>query len=299
MKTIPYLKTCSWRRTIARGVWLLAAPGFAFGAAFAPDQVREAVQSWVRYIPSDARPEAVVERVEPYREDGVTMAYVVQLASGGYCLAGADSLVLPVYFYCPSGAYDPKNPSCRDILKEIADHQRFLQAAVAAGGPVEQAYQAKLSDRARLWADLVSGDAAAIGNHRQKGGPSPKGPLPKGSGPNPSGPVSMKVPVTGQFNQEAPYSDYCPTLPADSGNYTVVGCVATATAQLMYYWQWPNSGVGNGTETYKYRGTSTTLSTPLSFDPGGYNTGFPGGLDSALWNVPALTRLLQCEKHCC
>jgi hypothetical protein len=44
--------------------------------------------------------------------------------------------------------------------------------------------------------------------------------------------------------------------------------VATASAQILYYWKWPNSGVGSGTDTFNYRGTSTPLKTPLANDPG-------------------------------
>lgn len=50
------------------------------------------------------------------------------------------------------------------------------------------------------------------------------------------------------WGQGDPYNRLCPTI---DGKPTVVGCVATAIAQIMYYWQWPvkGSGYGNGTDT--------------------------------------------------
>ena len=74
-----------------------------------------------------------------------------------------------------------------------------------------------------------------------------------------------------QWNQTPPWNDYCPTLPPgatpSASDLTVVGCVATATSQLMYYWKWPTSGVGSGTDTYNYSGTSSPLTTSLANDP--------------------------------
>ena len=42
--------------------------------------------------------------------------------------------------------------------------------------------------------------------------------------------------LTCWFNQGSPYNDKCPEV---DGNHCLTGCVATATAQVMYYWQWP------------------------------------------------------------
>ena len=42
-----------------------------------------------------------------------------------------------------------------------------------------------------------------------------------------------------QWNQNAPYNDSCPIL--ESGSHAATGCVATAMAQVMYYWQYPLS----------------------------------------------------------
>lgn len=237
---------------------LVVAPMVAWGAPLPQAKVRTAVETWVRHVTAEARPDAAVERVEPYTENGVTWAYILQLTNGGFCLAGADSLALPVYLYCPKAVFDPKNPDCRWILKDIAARERFLQAARARGDAVWQTNRAELSRRARFWDDLAAGTATPSGGAQPKGGPVPQG----GS----AGPTSMVLPVNTIWSQCAPWNDYCPTLPAGSTNHTVVGCVATAAVQVMYYWQWPNAGVNGGNDTYKYSGTSK-VSTQLSFDP--------------------------------
>ena len=42
--------------------------------------------------------------------------------------------------------------------------------------------------------------------------------------------------VKAQWSQNAPYNILLPYI---NGKHTVVGCVATAMAQVMYYWKWP------------------------------------------------------------
>lgn len=46
-----------------------------------------------------------------------------------------------------------------------------------------------------------------------------------------------------QWNQGSPYNDLCPT---DNGGRCVTGCVATSTAQLMKYHNWPERAQGTG-----------------------------------------------------
>ena len=83
------------------------------------NQVRTAVETWVRYIAADARPEAVIARMEPYQADGTTVAYIAHIVGGGFCLCGADDSLLPVYLYSPAGSYRAENPNYQYILWEM------------------------------------------------------------------------------------------------------------------------------------------------------------------------------------
>lgn len=62
--------------------------------------------------------------------------------------------------------------------------------------------------------------------------------------------------LTTTWDQGSPYNRYCPT--DENGNNLWTGCVATATAQVLRYFQWPDAseGVVDGTDlsqtTYKY-----------------------------------------------
>ena len=58
--------------------------------------------------------------------------------------------------------------------------------------------------------------------------------------------------LTTKWNQDAPFNDDCP-----SG--TVTGCVATATAQVMKYYEWPQAGTGLVSTEYKGQTLSMNL----------------------------------------
>lgn len=60
--------------------------------------------------------------------------------------------------------------------------------------------------------------------------------------------------MSSQWGQGSPYNTLCP-------NKWPVGCVATAMAQVMRYWQWPSNG--RGSNTYQY---GSTFDTRLSVD---------------------------------
>ena len=71
--------------------------------------------------------------------------------------------------------------------------------------------------------------------------------------------------LTTSWDQGAPYNNYCPTYETVNGgtNRAVTGCVATATAQVMNYYEWPV--VGTGSHSYTCNVNDVTL-TELSAD---------------------------------
>jgi len=73
--------------------------------------------------------------------------------------------------------------------------------------------------------------------------------------------------MTTRWDQGEPYNDLCPTYTDNNGTTAraVTGCVATATAQVMNYHQWPPVGRGNHTYTCNVNDmTYTELSADFS-----------------------------------
>lgn len=61
--------------------------------------------------------------------------------------------------------------------------------------------------------------------------------------------------VRSQWHQHYPYNFQTPML---GGEHCVTGCVATAMAQIMYYWKYPDHGTGS--HEYYWEGGNKTLS---------------------------------------
>ena len=55
--------------------------------------------------------------------------------------------------------------------------------------------------------------------------------------------------LTTKWNQDYPYNMLCPEHPQGNHGHTYTGCVATAMAQVMKYWEWPRPH-GFGSATY-------------------------------------------------
>jgi hypothetical protein len=217
-------------------------------------EVRSAVESWVRGVTTDARPDAFVVRMEPYEVDGEVLAYIAHLNGEGFCLCGADDQVLPVYWYAPRGEYDPDVWDFQYILEEIASLTRKMNRAREVGSPEYTRWMSVLSERLGFWDDLVAG---SVPTRRQE----------RNARRDRVEPDSMSLVLTTEWAQGSPYNDSCPELPT-TGYTVTAGCVAVAQAQIMNYWEWPISGTGVDTGFYEYRWSNVWLTWPLAVNPG-------------------------------
>ncbi|MCU0640447.1 MAG: C10 family peptidase [Candidatus Krumholzibacteria bacterium] len=218
-------------------------------------EVRAAAQTWARNTTPDARPDAVVESMEPYEVGGGITAYVARLSGGGFCLCGLDEILLPVYFYSPRGTFDPENPGLQCILSQMTERALMVREWERIGDPRLDDLRLAAAGRPRIWSDLIAGVA-----------PEREVQAPEGTTLEPS---MMELPLNSDWHQFHPYNDQCPVHPDGSGEHTLVGCPATAFSQIMYYWKWPNTGSGSSSVYYPTRKwpAGTWDSTPLASDP--------------------------------
>lgn len=222
-------------------------------AEITPEKASAAVETWVRSVTADARPDAVIEYLEPYAAGGRIYAYVAHLAGGGYCICGADDRLLPVYLYNPAGRFDRTHPSYQFILDSLATRLAKFEDADRRNDPILAAYAAGLAERAQFWQQLASGQRPAADAPGDR-----------------EDPVQIELPLACSWKQGSPYNDFCPELTPGVDEHTIVGCVGTAMAQIMYYWQWPDSGVGSQNVYFYYRFADppgSWLSEPLAVDP--------------------------------
>lgn len=155
--------------------------------------------------------------VDATAKTGLDNLYLFECADkGGFVVVAAHDVALPILAFSSDALTDDSlHASLRYWLRCLNDE---IADAVAAG--------LKADDyTAALWSDLLS-DAFSM--------------------PEPKGVVSPLL--LSHWNQGYPYNIYCPADHAASDGHAPVGCSATAMAQIMRYWKYPDTG--NGSYSY-------------------------------------------------
>ena len=156
--------------------------------------------------------------------------YVFNVGSKqGFIIVSADDMARPILGYGTEGSYDHENlpPNFAAWMEDIGNAiAHGINVKLTADDPIQQEWEAYLNRDA--------------GYFEQKGGA-------KG--------VSQLLTTT--WNQSAPYNKMCP-LCGTTPTYT--GCVATATAQMMKYYNYP--AVGTGTSTTYKPGNCSSITVP-------------------------------------
>lgn len=143
--------------------------------------------------------------------------YIFNATDGnGFVIVAADDRSHPVLGYSDKGIFHTEN-----IAPQVADwllaYDREIDYLISNNIPATE-------DIANEWQCLRSGTSLPIRNTRS---------------------VSPLLQTTWD---QAPYYNLACPYDEDAGEYTVTGCVATAMAQVMKYWEYPN--VGTGSHTY-------------------------------------------------
>ena len=149
-----------------------------------------------------------------FADNGKATAYVFNF-DGGFVIVAADDCYSPILGYSDHGQFD-YDSAPDGLLFMLGEVTNEIQRTVEANLPVK----AEIASR---WENL-----AETGLMRPEKGTPIVGPL-----------VELK------WDQGSPYSMFVP-----SGCPT--GCVATAMAQLMKYWNWPAQGTGE--HAYEWNG---------------------------------------------
>ncbi|MBP8178736.1 MAG: C10 family peptidase, partial [Spirochaetes bacterium] len=142
----------------------------------------------------------------------VPLLYIVSITNGGgYVYVSADDRVEPIIGYSENGYYSETNQPPA-YIKWMSNYCQ--QIAYVIANNIEDDY-----DITEKWEGLKSGET----------------PIVKGT-------KAVDSLLLTKWDQLGFYNDIVETN-TESGVYT--GCVATAMAQIMKYWNWPPQGVGD------------------------------------------------------
>ena len=199
----------------------VAMTGWASARPVSQDRASQVGAAWLAAM--GHRDAGDLEAVRtPYNE-----FYIFNAAGGGFVLVAGDDCVRPILGYSLTGTFQiagmPVNvqgwledyDSGIARIKELAEQEKALPSH---SGGLRQAVAGE-------WQRLAAGVA-----------------------PEPEVLTSVSPLVTTTWNQSPLYNDMCPYDSA-YGQRVVTGCVATATAQIMKYWNHPATGYGSHSYT--------------------------------------------------
>ena len=165
---------------------------------------------------------AAAQLIDISAEAGFSNLYIYN-ADKGFVVMAADDRVQPILGYSLTGHFRVKGmPSnVRGWLQGYNDEIQFA---------VENNAKAS-SETKQQWHDLENGVKGTKAT------------------------VVVEPLLYTQWDQGDPYYNLCPTATSGGTTYhAVTGCVATAMAQIMKYWNWPIKG--NGSHSYRPSGFS-------------------------------------------
>lgn len=155
-------------------------------------------------------------------QSGFQEFYIFVHAQGkGYVIVAADDCVQPIIAYSLSNSFVFPLPA--HVQAQLQGYEEeiayYKSAGMRATGEISE-----------LWQSMLNGSYT------------------------PRNTTSVAPMLTTTWNQSPYYNDLCPD---SAGIHAVTGCTATATAQVMKYWNWPVTGTGSFTYTDDNFGTLT------------------------------------------
>lgn len=274
-----------WLRCLLCGVFVLSTVSVAWGGHVTHESARHAAWGQVRHhiavigdwngtvSPTIGDPEIIVLK-------GGRSAYLFPVHPTGYVIVSAYDNLCPTPFYSSRSTFDITRIDNPNALESWILYRLNVKAAAAEGSQISKASGAearssRVSDAWSYFDRLSAGQAdQAIARNAMGSAADTSGEIIKGAV------VAPLLATT--WGQDSPYNI---VMPDDgcAGEHTLSGCVATAWAQVLNYWQWPPQSGGEGAHTYTWEGATVTTDLSVDFtNPEAYDwTNMPGNLNAS------------------
>jgi Peptidase C10 family/HYR domain/Secretion system C-terminal sorting domain len=249
---------CAWIYITLMLILILGISNLSAEVASITD-AKQAGQNWLNYIVYQNG--SWNESVSPYLMDGEEiyfedqiLGYYFPVNPSGYMVVPIIKELPPIKLYDETGYLDmADSQGFAGLIKDVLHHR--ITMFIKRYGSLD-VVQPKTGDilldpvHRERWTQLLKSEAEFLADLDAN----------KMSRATTVGPL-----LTSTWHQRGPYNSMCPvgddgcaTCPGGSppsSDTVVVGCVATAAAQLMNYWQWPPSGVSS--HSYSWDGDQT------------------------------------------
>jgi hypothetical protein len=211
---------------------------------------KKLAQAWVAANPKPmgAQLGGAIESVETFTDANSQPIYhVVYLRPAGFVIVPADDEIEPVICFAQEGSFDPSpdNPLGALVSRDLpgrVNAARAIQKMVRSGKTLQSFTKQEMDIRHSgekafdKWSKLLNAaDSCSV--------------LAMSSGSISD--VRVSPLLQSKWNQQtvcsnACYNYYVPPNGSGNVNNYPCGCVATAMAQYMRFWQYPTTGVGTG-----------------------------------------------------
>ncbi len=148
-------------------------------------------------------------------ENGDVLAYIAELEPRGFIATSADTNIYPIIAYSNKTSF-PSSEKDNPLYLLLKEDMKLRIKAITEYG------RSNAIENNNLWNSYTNGDIPDSSDTFQQW-PQENTTLTGGL-------------VETTWNQRSPYNDFCPIDPVDS-NRCVVGCTATALAQVINYYQ--------------------------------------------------------------
>jgi hypothetical protein len=161
-------------------------------------------------------------------KSNTTFFYVFNVATNGFVIVAGDDTVTPILGYSTEGNFDSSNIP-QNVAKWLEGYKNEIRSIV------ERNIQ-PTTDTKDNWKRLRNGDAINTTSQYRS---------------NATSKIMLGVTplIQTKWDQSPFYNALCP-IDVQANKQTVTGCVATAMAQIMKYWNYP--ATGSGYHSYKH-----------------------------------------------
>ena len=157
--------------------------------------------------------------------------YVFSIGDDGFILISANDCIVPILGYSLTNKFNMENmpKNVKAVLDSYEEEIKFYK-----------------KQSAKTIKNSIINDNNTVAKQWQI--------LKNGAMPEASYTTSIAPLLTTTWNQNLYYNSMCP-YDETYHEYSVTGCVATATAQIMKYWNYPANGYGSHTYNHNTYGT--------------------------------------------
>lgn len=218
------------RQTLITAALVVLVAATASAEIATPQEATLVAQNWAVHMSGQGKAwsslSPTVGLVSPIKSDGMTIGYHVKIEPSGYVVVPILKELPPVFNFSDESELDLSHTDGASALIREMLHEHAVQfinrfGSLSTPQPTDDGrlYETINSD---TW-DRFAVSTKEFVNSRQSAGARIEsvGPL-----------------MSSRWHQSAPFNNLCPPG-------TPVGCVATAAAQIMKYWEWPSEGVGS------------------------------------------------------